>query len=133
VRILVVEDELILGEALATALRAEFGDCVDLARDGAAAQDAASQQRYDLVVLDWSLPSVTGVELLGRWRARAEVGRVLMLSAWDRDRERQLALAAGADRYLTKPVRLQDLRCECRQLLSASASPLLTRAFERGA
>lgn len=132
-RILVVEDELILGDALATALRAEFGECVDLARDGAAAQDAAAGQRYDLIVLDWSLPLVTGIELLARWRARSEVGRVLMLSAWDRDRERQLALAAGADRYLTKPVRLQELRRECRALLAAAAAHDLPRAFERGA
>jgi DNA-binding response OmpR family regulator len=115
-RILVVEDEHLLGDAIVTALH-ETDRVIDLARDGARALELADQWKYDLVVLDWTIPPPTGIELMTNWRARSAVGRILMLSAWDGEQDRSLAMASGADAYLTKPFTLKDLRNHVGRLL----------------
>jgi two-component system response regulator VanR len=117
-RILAVEDEPVIGEAIVAALEIEFGVEVDLAADGATALSLTSQRSYDLVILDWSLPPPTGLELLKHWRQRKMVGRVIMLTAWSEKSIRDSALENGADDFLTKPFCIDELRlCARKQLL----------------
>ena len=116
-RILVVEDEPVLGEAIVMALRTTFDHDVDFAPDGEQALALTHDHSYALAVLDWSLPRTSGIELLAQWREDPAVSRVLMLSAWDGDNRRARALESGADDYLTKPFTLGELRERARSLL----------------
>ena len=79
-RILVVEDEEVLAQALAEALEGEFY-AVDLAPDGQTASELADVNEYDLIVLDWTIPPPTGIELLRSWRGQAKDTPVLLLTA----------------------------------------------------
>ena len=121
-RILVVEDETLLAQAMVTALEWEFDRPVDLAVDGESAVTLTEQNHYDVAILDWSIPPPTGIELIALWRRNGAVRHILMLSAWDHDDTRREALAAGADIFLTKPLSLIDLRAQVRTLLSGSAN-----------
>ena len=121
-RILVVEDETLLAQAMVTALEWEFDKPVDLAVDGLSALDLTDQQHYDLAILDWSIPPPNGIDLIERWRTNGAVRHILMLSAWDGEESRREALTAGADLFLTKPISLVDLRAQARSLLSAESA-----------
>lgn len=116
-RILVVEDETLLAQAIITALEWEFETPVDLAVDGESAVDLTEKFRYDIAILDSPIPPPTGIELIARWRSNGAVRHILMLSAWDRSDTLQEALAAGADLFLTKPLSLIELRAQSRKLL----------------
>jgi DNA-binding response OmpR family regulator len=101
-RVLIVEDDPLLGEALATGLR-QRGDVVDWLPDGSQADTALQGQPYDAVVLDLGLPGTDGMAWLGRWRARGLTLPVLILTARDGVEQRIAGLDAGADDYLIKP------------------------------
>jgi DNA-binding response OmpR family regulator len=128
VRILVVEDEVELAEALATGLRRE-GYAVDVAHDGRGAVDRLSVSAYDLVTLDLNLPDVDGVELARRIRTDPFLApiddepapRVLMVTARDGVGERVTGLDEGADDYLVKPFAFAELSARVRSLLRRDA------------
>jgi DNA-binding response OmpR family regulator len=101
-RLLVVEDERALADALATGLRAD-GFAVDLAHDGASGLEQALATPYAAIVLDIMLPGVSGYEVLRRLRAGRQWAPVLMLTAKDGEYDEADALDLGADDYLTKP------------------------------
>ena len=122
-RILVVEDESILGDSIVTILKHGFEASVDLARDGSEAMALAEAQWYDLVVLDWWIPPPTGIELLTLWRSGKHVGRVLMLTGALTGPEREVAMAAGADDFLEKPFSLEALRDRVAALLASAEPP----------
>ena len=118
-RILVVDDEPDLVEALARGLRRE-GYAVDTALDGDEALAKASWTPYDLVCLDITMPGVDGLEVCRALRAnRAEgiVPRVLMLTARDTLEDRVRGLDVGADDYLVKPFAFDELAARVRSLL----------------
>jgi DNA-binding response OmpR family regulator len=127
-RILVVEDEVELAEALATGLRRE-GYAVDLAHDVAGAVDRLSVAAYDLVTLDLNLPDGDGLDLARRLRddpALAPIDgdpapRILMLTARDGVGERVVGLDQGADDYLVKPFAFTELSARVRSLLRRDA------------
>jgi len=123
VRILVVEDEAVLANAIVAALQIEFGGSVDLARDGRQAVELIDSQAYDVVVLDRTIPPPTGLQLLRLWGERSEHPPVLMLSAWDTDHDRAEALASGADDYLTKPFSIAELRSRVQRLIEQGSRP----------
>jgi len=107
-RILLVEDDELLGEGLSDALaRASYAH--EWVRDGRAALRAASESVFDLVILDLGLPLVDGLEVLKQIRARSDTTPVLILSARDATRDRISGLNAGADDYLVKPFDLEEL------------------------
>jgi len=115
VRILIVEDDALLGDGLAAGLRA-LGFAVDWFRDGAAADAALASAPYEAIVLDLSLPGGDGMDWLGRWRRRGDVTPVLILTARDALDSRVAGLDSGADDYLVKPVAIVELAARLRAL-----------------
>jgi DNA-binding response OmpR family regulator len=114
-RVLVVEDERVINEAVTDRLRAE-GFVVDQAYDGPGAVERYAAGRPDLVVLDVMLPGFDGLEVCRRIQAEAPVP-VLMLTARDEEADILVGLAVGADDYLTKPFRMREMVARVRALL----------------
>ncbi|MFC4536805.1 response regulator transcription factor [Sphaerisporangium dianthi] len=119
-RLLVVDDEPALREALQSSLEFE-GYEVGLARDGAEALDALARAAYDLVLLDVMMPRVDGLTACRRLRAAGSQVAVLMLTARDAVGDRVSGLDAGADDYLVKPFELDELFARVRALLRRGA------------
>ncbi|MEU7531295.1 response regulator transcription factor [Saccharothrix sp. NPDC042600] len=107
-RVLVVEDEVLLAEAIAEGLRQQ-AMAVDVCFDGADAQDRVALTTYDVVVLDRDLPTVHGDEVCRTIVAGGWDTRVIMLTAARNVMERVHGLGLGADDYLTKPFALAEL------------------------
>ncbi len=115
-KILVVEDDESMAEALAFTLEDEFYS-VDVARDGATADESVTVNDYDLVVLDWTIPPPSGLQLVQAWRGRVIEIPILMLTGRDHHVDRVEGLDAGADDYLTKPFHYPELLARVRSLL----------------
>lgn len=114
-KILLVEDDPIQLEPLKTAL-AKAGYGVDAVLDGAIAQDLLENRDYDLLILDWMLPRVSGVQLCQHYRKLGKAAPVLFLTAKDAIPDRVMGLDAGADDYLVKPVNLMEFFARVRAL-----------------
>ena len=107
-RILLVEDDELLGSGLSDAL--EFARYAhEWVRDGKLALAAAQQNDFDLIILDLGLPGMDGLEVLGKLRAAGNQTSVLILSARDGSHDRARGLNLGADDYLIKPFELDEL------------------------
>ncbi len=119
-RVLVVEDDSLLGDAIQAGLE-ELGDAVDWVRDGVAAEQALDTAPYAAMVLDLGLPRRTGLEVLQRLRARGSQLPVLILTARDTVEDRIRGLDAGADDYLIKPFDLGELAARLRALTRRAA------------
>jgi DNA-binding response OmpR family regulator len=131
-RILVVEDDADLREAMAAALAAD-GHHVDAAADGTAALDALAADQHDVVLLDIALGAgPDGVEVCRRLRHAGLAPYVMMLTARDTEAEIVLALEAGADDYVTKPVGIAELRSRVRAALRRIARAAPERADGSG-
>ena len=115
-RILVVEDEAAISDAVAYALR-EADYEVQVADEGEGALAAARSQRYDLMVLDLLLPGVPGLEICRRLRNEGSDLPIIMLTALDAEAERVEGLDSGADDYLAKPFSVAELVSRVRSLL----------------
>jgi two-component system phosphate regulon response regulator PhoB len=116
--ILVVEDEDALAALLQYNLDKE-GYRVAIATDGEEALMQIDEQMPDLVVLDWMLPKVSGVEVCRRLRARAETRSlpVIMLTARGEETDRIRGLDTGADDYVVKPFSMSELAARIRAVL----------------
>ena len=119
-RILVVDDEPAVREAVDRALRLQ-GYETELAADGAEALDALAVRAPDALVLDVLMPYVDGIEVCRRLRAAGDRTPVLVLTARDAVPDRVRGLDAGADDYLVKPFALEELLARLRALLRRSA------------
>lgn len=119
-RLLLVEDDRLLGDGIRTGLRQE-GYAVDWLDDGEAAWQALESDLFDLLVLDLGLPRLSGLELLARLRKAGHRLPVLVLTARDTVADRVRGLDGGADDYLTKPFDLDELAARLRALLRRSA------------
>jgi two-component system OmpR family response regulator len=107
-RILVVDDEPSIVDAVATALRYEGFD-VEEAASGRDALAAVARQEPDLVVLEWMLPDIPGIEVGRRLRERGFKTAVLFLTAKDAVEDKVEALRSGGDDYVTKPFSLAEM------------------------
>ncbi|MEO8525726.1 MAG: response regulator [Caldimonas sp.] len=133
-RLLLVEDDRMIGESLQRALRLE-GYAVDWVRDAAAADGTLASERFDLVLLDLGLPPgpgaglVDGLAVLRAARARHDATPVIVLTARDARGDRVAGLDAGADDYLVKPFELDELNARIRAVVrrhAGRAEPLLS-------
>lgn len=121
-RILLVEDDPAQLEPLHTVLL-QAGHIVDGLEDGETAQWLLSQKEYDLLILDWMLPNVSGLSLCRQYRRLGKTAPVLMLTAKDTTADKVAGLDAGADDYLVKPTDLIELLARVRAL--GRRSPVL--------
>lgn len=123
VRVLIVEDERALQEQLARAL-SEHGYAVDVVGDGERADFAVATEKYDAVVLDLGLPRVDGLTLLRRWRDAGVPLPVLVLTARGSWHEIVEGIDSGADDYVAKPFRIEEVLARVRALIRrASGQP----------
>jgi len=115
-RLLLVEDDRMIGESVQKGLRLD-GFSVDWAQDGRSAELALEAERYDCVLLDLGLPRKDGLELLHDLRARRDTVPVVVITARDAVPERIKGLDAGADDYLVKPFDLDELAARVRAVV----------------
>jgi two-component system, OmpR family, manganese sensing response regulator len=120
-KILLVDDEVELTEPLSRLLRRE-GYAVEVASDGDSGWRMAGQGSYDLLILDWMLPGLSGLEICQRSRSSGDTTPVLFLTAKDTIDDRVAGLDAGADDYLVKPFELRELLARVRALLRRPAA-----------
>jgi two-component system OmpR family response regulator len=116
VRVLLVEDDVDLGEELARALRAE-NFAVDVATNGEDGAHLGDTELYDAAILDLGLPRMDGISVLQSWRAAGRTLPVLILTARDGWSEKVTGFKAGADDYLTKPFRVEEVIMRLRALV----------------
>jgi two-component system, OmpR family, response regulator QseB len=136
-RLLLVEDDRMIGEGLRAALRLE-GHAVDWVRDVAAARASLASERFDLVLLDLGLPAgggrsepADGLTVLRELRARRDATPVIVLTARDAPGDRVTGLDSGADDYLVKPFELDELNARIRAVMrrhGGRAEPVLAHA-----
>jgi two-component system, OmpR family, phosphate regulon response regulator PhoB len=124
-KVLVVEDEEAISQLLAYNLERE-GFRVDVAPDGEEALVALSEHRPDLVLLDWMLPKVSGIELCRQLRIKTETREIpiIMITARGEEEDRVRGLDVGADDYVTKPFSMSELVARMRAVLRRTAPAL---------
>ena len=115
VRVLIAEDDEGLGQVLARGLR-EQGYVVDLVPDGETAAAYLRFYQYEVAVLDWRMPKLSGVDLVARLRRAGTSTPVLLLTARDTPADRIAGLDAGANDYLVKPFDFGELLARLRAL-----------------
>jgi len=115
-KVLVVEDEAQLSRQLAQSL-GEAGYAVDCAADGEQADFLARTEGYDAVVLDLGLPKVDGLTLLRTWREAGVATPVLVLTARGSWHEKVQGIDGGADDYMSKPLRMEEVLARLRALI----------------
>jgi OmpR-family two-component system manganese-sensing response regulator len=114
-RILFVEDDPEQLEPLAIAL-SQVGHVVDAVEDGQTAQWLMGEKEYDLLILDWMLPDLEGIQLCRLYRDAGKGSPILLLTAKDTVSDRVMGLDAGADDYLIKPADVKELLARVRAL-----------------
>ena len=119
-RVLVVEDEPRIASQLTGAL-SDGGYAVDHAADGERADFLAQTERYDAVVLDLGLPRVDGLTLVRRWRDGGLAVPVLVLTARGSWHEKVQGIDSGADDYVAKPFRVEEVLARLRALIRRAA------------
>lgn len=130
-KVLVVEDEEPLSLLLQYNLKAE-GFEVDVAQDGEEAQLAVDEEAPDLIVLDWMLPGISGLELCRRLRS-ARITRnipILLLTARGEEGDRIRGLETGADDYVTKPFSVPELIARVKAILRRASPERIANELE---
>lgn len=122
-RILVVEDEVPLAKHLTSSI-AEAGYAVDYAADGEHADFLANTEQYDAMVLDLGLPKIDGLTLLRKWRDAGIATPVLVLTARGSWHEKVQGIDGGADDYVSKPFRIEEVLARLRALIRRASGHL---------
>ncbi len=118
-RILLVEDDVMLGDGMVDALRSS-GYTVDWLQQGMPALSALKSEEFAALVLDLNLPDIDGISLLRKLRREGQTLPVLILTARDALDDRVLGLDAGSDDYMVKSFALQELNARLRALVRRS-------------
>ncbi len=118
-RLLLVEDDELLGDAVKTGLT-QFGYIVDWLRDGEAARAAVRAESFELIILDLGLPRLSGLGFLQAIRNEGNATPVIILTARESVDDRVKGLDSGADDYMTKPFDLNELSARVRALVRRS-------------
>jgi two-component system KDP operon response regulator KdpE len=126
VHVLIVDDEPALRKVFRTSLAAR-GFAIEEARSGEEAVDILPQHPFDLVLLDINMPGIGGVEACREIRALAPKIGILMVTVRDAESDMVRALEAGADDYITKPVRFRELVARMRAVLRRAEADSATQ------
>lgn len=120
--VLIVEDETAIAELIAINLRHGGFECA-LAPDSAQAQAMVFERCPDLVLLDWMLPTMSGLSLAKQWRSQIETKHlpIIMLTAKAHEADKVAGLDAGVDDYITKPFSTKELLARVRAVLRRRA------------
>ena len=127
-RVLLVEDDVMIAEAVAGGLR-DTGYAVDWVKDGKLVASALAAQTYDLMLLDLGLPNQDGLQVLQALRQKGNTVPVLIVTARDDMNSRLNGLDGGADDYIVKPFDMAELQARMRAVLrrqGGQAQPLLS-------
>jgi two-component system phosphate regulon response regulator PhoB len=132
-RVMIVEEEAALAEMLRYNLEAE-GFSVVTAETGEEAELLLAEEKPDLIVLDWMLPQVSGIELCRRFRTRQDTRSIpiIMLTARGEEADRVRGLSTGADDYVTKPFSLPELMARVRSILRRAAPDRVAEVLKVG-
>lgn len=122
-KILLVEDDKDLSLTISTWLTTQ-NFSVDTAFDGSEGYEYLKRGRYEVVILDWNLPGMTGVELARQFRFDGGTTPILMLTGKGSIEEKEQGLDSGADDYLTKPFAMRELSARLRALARRAHSPV---------
>ncbi len=119
-KILLVEDDKDLAKIISEYLKSEQYS-FEIAHDGTTGYEFLVHGHFDLIILDWNLPGMSGVELLRKYRAGQGVSPVLMLTGKKEITDKEEGLDTGADDYLTKPFNMREMTARIRALLRRPA------------
>lgn len=118
-KILIVEDDEFMADMLGDCLSA-MDHIVEKEKDGASGLERLRRSKYELVVLDWQLPRLSGIEICRQLKFELPHIPVMILTSMDRRQDKEAGFDAGADDYLAKPIKLQDFFARVRALLRRS-------------
>jgi DNA-binding response OmpR family regulator len=119
-RVLVAEDDRRIAEALAAALKAA-GFVAEVETDGEDIWHRGDTEDFDAIILDLGLPTLDGLTILKRWRKAGRTGPVLILTARGHWEERVEGIEAGADDYVVKPFRVEEVVARIRAIVRRSS------------
>jgi two-component system copper resistance phosphate regulon response regulator CusR len=120
-KILLVEDELAIADLVLDCLQAA-DYMVDHLPDGAEAINRLKYSDYDLIILDWNLPGLSGIDICRQYRSKGGGSLILMLTSRREIDDKEAGFDAGADDYLTKPFHARELTARVRALLKRSTT-----------
>jgi two-component system, OmpR family, phosphate regulon response regulator PhoB len=131
--ILLVEDEAALAELVRYNLASQ-GFRATIASSGEEAELLIAEEQFDLIVLDWMLPGLSGIELCRRLRQREATRTIpiLMLTARDEETDRVRGFATGADDYVVKPFSMPEILARVKALLRRAAPQRVADTLQRG-
>lgn len=130
-KILIIEDNEDLANSVRTFLMFEH-HTVEHINDGQTGSEHLRSFQYDLILLDWNLPRMEGIDILRRFRELGGKTPVLMLTGHDDVDEKMRGLDTGADDYLTKPFQMKELGARVRALLRRPAAISNSNLLEAG-
>ena len=130
-KILLAEDDLNLGNLLSMLLKKQ-GIQTTWVKDGEEAHKKIYNDSYDVLVLDWMMPKLSGIELCLRLRAEDYQGKIIMLTAKDTIEDRVQGLNSGADDYLVKPFDINELIARLHALTRRHGTYSAQRLEHRG-
>lgn len=121
-KILLAEDEPVIRMLITDTLEDEGYD-IDIATDGAEAMTYIEKNQYDLLILDYMMPRMTGMEVIGKVREMPENQqlKILMLSAKNQHSERERVMQIGANEFMSKPFSPMELIRRVREMLSGAS------------
>ncbi|WP_218082476.1 response regulator transcription factor [Anthocerotibacter panamensis] len=120
-QIFLVEDDLKLARLIELELTSE-GYGVTVLYDGVAGLTAMRESKPDLLIMDWGIPGITGIEICRRLRATGNQLPIILLTGRDQVQDRVMGLDAGADDYVTKPFSIEELLARVRARLRSAQS-----------
>src|SRR5579883_1603806 len=120
-KILIVEDDNNLCQILEQSLKADHHS-VEISHDGPDALGRLRSYVYDLVVLDWDIPCLDGIEVCKQFRAKGGNAPILMLTGKSNIEEKEHGFDSGVDDYLTKPFQIRELKSRIKALLRRPAA-----------